>query len=230
MKNNSLFKSLILISVLLAVITSSFSFVILTHEDPDNRVEFSLLDHTSQIFTEADLSGRHSLVYFGFTSCTDVCPVHMTTLSQALKSLDVTGHGNSITPIFISVDPERDNPEVLNQFLTHFDKRFVGLTGGRPALEAAALSFKTYLEDAPAPEETSENEGANHDHDSHEHNHGNHAQDSGVQKDKSDSHHSNRQIAHATVVYLLNQNGQVVDYISANKSSEAIAERIREVL
>ena len=131
----------------MAVITSSFAFVILTHENPDNRVEFSLLDHNRQFFTERDLSGRPSLVYFGFTNCTDVCPVHMTTLSQALKSLDATGHGDSITPVFISVDPERDSPEVVNQFLTHFDDRFIGLTGDRTALTAAASSFKTYLED-----------------------------------------------------------------------------------
>ena len=216
-KSKPLLKTFILFSVLVAVITSSFAFVILTHEDSDNRVEFSLLDRSNQAFTELGLSGRPSLVYFGFTSCTDVCPVHMTTLSQALKSLDVTGQGDSITPVFITVDPERDNPEVLNQFLTHFDERFIGLTGDRPALTAAASSFKAYLE--AAPDEVDDPPGADHDHNSHDH--GGHAQD---------SHQPTRQIAHATVVYLLNRNGEVVDYISANKSSEAIAERIRKVL
>ncbi len=226
LKSSPLLKSLILLSVLLVVITSSFAFVILTHENPDNRVEFSLLDNNNQVYTEADLSGRHTMVYFGFTSCTDVCPVHMATLTQALKSLDATDHGNSITPVFISVDPERDKPKVLSQFLTHFDDRFIGLTGDRTALAAAASSFKTYLEDAP--EEADDHADADHDHNSHDH--GSDTQGSYAQKSKVDSHQSNRQIAHATVVYLLNKEGKVVDYVSANKSSEAIAERIRKVL
>ena len=78
------------------------------------------------------------------------------------------------------------------------------------------------------PEGTDDQADTGHDHNSLDH--GGDTQDGHAQKSKVDSQHSNRQIAHATVVYLLNKQGQVVDYVSANKSSEAIAERIRKVL
>ena len=117
--------------------------------DDDSRVQFRLTDHTGRIVTQDQLGGRHLMVFFGFTSCHDICPAQMTKLSLVMAELDRTGHGSRITPVFISVDPERDSPEKVAEFLGFFDERFVGLTGSRAALEGAADSFKTLLEDLP---------------------------------------------------------------------------------
>ncbi len=89
------------------------------------------------------------MVFFGFTSCHSICPTQMSKLTQVMAALDESGHGRRITPVFISVDPERDSPEKVAAYLEYFDDRFVGLTGSRSALESAADSFKTLLENLP---------------------------------------------------------------------------------
>ena len=117
--------------------------------EPAVRVAFSLTDHTGASVSERDFAGRHLLVFFGFTNCAQICPAQMSKLTSAMTRLDTSGHADEITPLLISVDPERDTPELIARFLTRFDYRFVGLTGSRPALAEAAASFKTYLQTAP---------------------------------------------------------------------------------
>ena len=141
-------KTAFLFLVILGVIAASFALTVWRYDD-DSRVQFRLTDHTGRIVTQDQLGGRHLMVFFGFTSCHDICPAQMTKLSLVMAELDRTGHGSRITPVFISVDPERDSPEKVAEFLGFFDERFVGLTGSRAALEGAADSFKTLLEDLP---------------------------------------------------------------------------------
>lgn len=74
----------------------------------------------------------------------------MSKMTQVMKELDQSGHGHRITPVFISVDPERDHPEKVHDYLKHFDERFVELTGPRTALKATAGSVKTLLAATPA--------------------------------------------------------------------------------
>ena len=141
-------KTALLFLVILGAIAASFALTVWRYDD-DSRVQFRLTDHTGRIVTQDQLGGRHLMVFFGFTSCHDICPAQMTKLSLVMAELDRTGHGSRITPVFISVDPERDSPEKVAEFLGFFDERFVGLTGSRAALEGAADSFKTLLEDLP---------------------------------------------------------------------------------
>ena len=141
-------KTAFLFLVILGAIVASFALTVWRYDD-DSRVQFRLTDHTGRIVTQDQLGGRHLMVFFGFTSCHDICPAQMTKLSLVMAELDRTGHGSRITPVFISVDPERDSPEKVAEFLGFFDERFVGLTGSRAALEGAADSFKTLLEDLP---------------------------------------------------------------------------------
>lgn len=117
--------------------------------EPAVRVAFSLTDHTGASVSEHDFARRHLLVFFGFTNCAQICPAQMGKLTDAMARLDESGHADRITPLLISVDPERDTPERLAHFLARFDGRFVGLTGTRPALTEAAASFKAYLQTAP---------------------------------------------------------------------------------
>ena len=142
----------VLLAVAAAVATAGAILVAIAFvrpAEPAIYAAFSLTDHTGATVSQADLAGRHLLVFFGFTNCAQICPAQMGKLSAAMARLDASGHAAGVTPVLISVDPERDTPEQVARFLTRFDERFIGLTGSRPALSQAATSFKTYLQAAP---------------------------------------------------------------------------------
>ena len=108
------------------------------------RSEFSLIDHNGNRVTEADFLGRWQLVFFGFTYCPDVCP---TTLAYMANVLDrFGGEVERVAPIFITVDPSRDTPEVMAEYVQAFHPKLVGLTGSEAAVAAAAQSFRVYYE------------------------------------------------------------------------------------
>ena len=88
------------------------------------------------------------LVLFGFRNCPDICPTQISKLSLVMRNLDKTGHRRLVTPIFISVDPERDKPENMASYLSPFHEEIVGLSGSRTALENPTRTFKTYLQAA----------------------------------------------------------------------------------
>lgn len=147
--NTPLIKSLLLFFLILALIVSSFAFAVRQHDDADNRIKFSLLDHEGRRVTESNYAGRHQLVFFGYTSCESFCPTQMAKLTRVMYELESSGHDERITPTFITVDPERDTPEKINEYLEYFHEQFVGLTGSRIALKSTADSFKTFLSTAP---------------------------------------------------------------------------------
>ncbi len=92
--------------------------------------------------TPASFDGRVAIVYFGFASCPDVCPLALSRLSGALNEL-TPAEGREVAPVFITVDPERDDVEAMRAFLA-FDPRLIGLTGAPEAVKAAAAAFKVY--------------------------------------------------------------------------------------
>jgi protein SCO1 len=98
-----------------------------------------LVDQHGVSFDPAALQGRYALVYFGFTFCPDACPTALYNLTLALAQLDADA--KHIQPVFVSVDPARDTPAQLSQYLEHFSQTIVGLTGTVPAVEAAEQSF-----------------------------------------------------------------------------------------
>ena len=104
--------------------------------DPAAIADFRLTDHHSQPFSLADLRGKWSLIFFGFTNCPDVCPGTLFELQQVNESLQQQLGTNDTKPqiLFISVDPERDTPAKLEQYLSHFDPGFVGITGDHAQL------------------------------------------------------------------------------------------------
>lgn len=111
---------------------------------------FALTDHTGRKVTEKDFLGRKTLVFFGFTSCPDICPSGLQVMSAALDSLG--SKADQITPLFISVDPERDTPEKLAAYVKSFHPRLVGLTGTKSEVDAAAKAYRVYYKKAPAAE------------------------------------------------------------------------------
>lgn len=142
-------RTALLVTAAVAATAGAVAVALVRSADPVVPVAFSLTDHTGATVSQGDFAGRHLLVFFGFTNCSQICPTQMSKLTSALAKLDQSGHASQVTPIFVSVDPERDTPDQVARFLNQFDHRFVGLTGSRAALTAAAASFKAYLQAAP---------------------------------------------------------------------------------
>ena len=88
---------------------------------------FSLTDSSGKHVTDKDFRGRDMLVFFGFTSCPDICPASLQLMSTVLDKLGPKA--DRITPIFITIDPERDTAPKLDEYVKHFSSRIVGLTG-----------------------------------------------------------------------------------------------------
>jgi protein SCO1/2 len=97
--------------------------------------------------SDADIKGKPFLVFFGFTHCPDICPTTLFEISQVMKTLgpdaDRTG------ALFITVDPERDTPAVLKDYLSNFDPHLRGLTGNRPSIDAAIKAYRVYAKKVP---------------------------------------------------------------------------------
>jgi cytochrome oxidase Cu insertion factor (SCO1/SenC/PrrC family) len=104
---------------------------------------FTLTDQDGRRRTDMDFHGRLMLVYFGFTYCPDVCPTDLQQIGLALDRLGPSGE--MVQPVFITVDPERDTPDHLQQYMPLFHPRFVGLTGDAAAIEAAARAYRVYF-------------------------------------------------------------------------------------
>jgi protein SCO1/2 len=108
---------------------------------------FSLVDQDGKPVTDKTFAGQPYLVFFGFTHCPDVCP---TTLFQMSEVLQAAGEkGRNLRALFITVDPERDSPEILKSYLASFDSRITGLTGDRASVDAATRTFKTFARKVP---------------------------------------------------------------------------------
>ena len=107
---------------------------------------FALTDQNGRAFTDRDLAGRYRIMYFGYTFCPDVCPVDVQHIGGAMKLLDTQAPdlARRIVPVFVTVDPARDTPAVLKQFVSAFHPRMIGLTGPEPAIAAIAKAYGVY--------------------------------------------------------------------------------------
>jgi protein SCO1 len=101
---------------------------------------FSLVGTDGKPVTDRDFRGRYMLIFFGFTHCPDICPAELQVTAQALDQLgDKT---KKVVPIFITLDPERDTPEAMANYVKSFGPNFVGLTGSPEAIAAAAKAYR----------------------------------------------------------------------------------------
>ncbi len=106
---------------------------------------FALLDQDGQRRTEQDFAGQYVLLYFGFTYCVDACPLALLAMSQALDRLD-PAVAAKIQPLFITVDPARDDPAQMKLYLQNFNPRFIGLTGTLEEIATAAKAWRVVYE------------------------------------------------------------------------------------
>ncbi len=104
---------------------------------------FTMVNHLGETVTDKEVITKPSLVYFGYTFCPDVCPLDNARNAEATDLLKAKGL--AVTPVFISVDPERDNPEVLADFVGYMHEDMIGLTGSAEQVKAASVAYKTYF-------------------------------------------------------------------------------------
>lgn len=107
---------------------------------------FTLVDQNGRTVSDHDFAGKYRIVYFGFTYCPDVCPVDLQKIGQAMRVLEAKNADLAarVQPIFISVDPERDTPEVMKKYVAAFHPRIIGLTGTPAQVAAAAKVYAVY--------------------------------------------------------------------------------------
>ncbi|CAL80348.1 putative Electron transport protein (SCO1/SenC/PrrC-like) [Bradyrhizobium sp. ORS 278] len=108
---------------------------------------FQLTDQTGAVVTEKSLEGRPTLIFFGFTHCPDVCPTSLFEISEVLRAMGKDGDG--VNAYFISVDPERDNPATMKDYLSSFDPRLKGLTGDPEVLAKVLTEYRVYAKKVP---------------------------------------------------------------------------------
>jgi protein SCO1/2 len=108
---------------------------------------FKLIDQNGAAVTDADIKGRPFLVFFGYTHCPDICPATLFEVSEVMRALgkdaDRTG------ALFITVDPERDTPAAMKDYLSSFDPHLLGATGDRAAIDAAEKAYRVYAKKVP---------------------------------------------------------------------------------
>ncbi len=109
--------------------------------------ELRLTDHTGQVRSLADFKGKVVVVFFGYTRCPDVCPTTLAELKLAKQKLGQDG--DRLQVLFVTVDPERDTPELLAKYVPAFDPSFLGLYGDADATARAAKEFKVFYQKVP---------------------------------------------------------------------------------
>jgi protein SCO1/2 len=105
---------------------------------------FTLVDETGKTVTDADVIDQPSLIYFGYTFCPDVCPLDTSRNAEAIDILEE--RGLMVKPVFISIDPERDTPEVVDAFTANLHERMLGLTGSPEQVRAASRAYRTFYQ------------------------------------------------------------------------------------
>ena len=160
---------------------------------------FELIDTTGAVVTEADLTGRPHLIYFGFAFCPDVCPTALSKLGAAQSLLG--DRGDDIGYVFLTVDPERDTPEAMAQYITAdpFPRGLRGFTGTTEQVKVAKDAYKIFSQKV--------------------------SPDGGpvvVGEDYT--------VDHADLIFLLGPDGTFVDFFSARSTPQDIAIRVRQVL
>jgi protein SCO1/2 len=141
--------SIIVVGLLIGALGGAAALV-LSQGAPDRSVTtsgkalvggpFTLVDQNGKTVTDQDFRGRHMLIFFGFTHCPDICPAELQVISAALDELGPKAE--KVVPIFVTLDPERDTPEVMADYVKNFGSRFVGLTGSTEAIAEAAKAYR----------------------------------------------------------------------------------------
>ncbi|KAJ8411388.1 hypothetical protein AAFF_G00173940 [Aldrovandia affinis] len=115
--------------------------------------DFHLLDHTGRRRTKRDFLGQWVLLYFGFTHCPDICPDELEKVSDVVRALDAEAGLPRVQPLFVTVDPERDDVAAMERYVRDFHPRLIGLTGTPEEVKEAGRSYRVYYSAGPKDED-----------------------------------------------------------------------------
>merc|ERR1719245_2651410 len=120
--------------------------------DPLIGGAWEMIDHKGNRVSHIDYLGKYLLIYFGFTFCPDVCPRELTKMANAMRLLEERGFkiGEDMLPVFVSVDPKRDTPELIKKYIRQFHPEIYGLTGSPQQVAQFAKVYKAYFS-TPGP-------------------------------------------------------------------------------
>jgi protein SCO1/2 len=163
---------------------------------------FKLVDSNKKPFTEQNLLGKFTALYFGFTHCPDICPEELEKVASAIKlATKQTGIEDGIVPVFITVDPERDGPVLVGQYVKEFHPKMIGLTGSVEAVKDAAKQYRVYYTKASLGEIT-----------------GAEGKEPGPEDDYL--------IDHSIITYLLDPEGSFVTFYGKNYTDKEMADSL----
>jgi protein SCO1/2 len=108
---------------------------------------FRLIDQNGKLITDADLKGKPFLVFFGYTHCPDVCPTTLFNVSEVMRALGKDA--DRTRALFITVDPDRDTPAVLKDYLANFDPHLIGATADQKALDVVEKEYRVFAQKVP---------------------------------------------------------------------------------
>lgn len=178
---------------------------------------FALTNTQGETVTAQELRGDHLLVFFGYTHCPDVCPMTLNAMSQALDVIAESepSTAKAVTPVFITIDPERDDVGRMKEYLSSFHPRTVGLTGTPEQVAQAAQAYRiSYSKvDPEEPEKTASGSSHAGDHNGSDH---------------AAMDHGAYLMQHSSYVFLMGPRGQHLDHMSAAAGAPRIAAMIRE--
>jgi len=161
-------------------------------------------DHSGRAITLDEFKGKAVVVFFGYTSCPDVCPTTLARLAETMKRLGT--EAERVQVLMVTVDPEHDMPEKLAAYMTAFNPSFLGLYGDLPATEAAARAFKVFVRAEPP---------AGHEH---------------VHANANEAAAKPIQIDHSTGSYVFDPAGKIRLYVRDEASTDAIVSDLQGLL
>jgi cytochrome oxidase Cu insertion factor (SCO1/SenC/PrrC family) len=140
-----------LLAVWIATLAAAAGWIAWDAVHPDRPViggSFSLVDQNGQTVTSDSLKGKPTLIYFGYTYCPDVCPTSLLLMENAIDGLGPDA-AKKVNLVFITVDPERDTPQLLKGYVENFGPTFIGLTGTPQQVADAARAYRVYYQKVP---------------------------------------------------------------------------------